>query len=74
MNTITVSPAFGRDYKKRLDAIAAWQEGKDFQIQGFGHYSGSYVSSRDAAQLKADGYDTVQIRYKDLRFMAFVDL
>ena len=30
MATLTVSPAYGRDYTKRADALQAWEEGKDF--------------------------------------------
>lgn len=74
MSTLTVSPAYGRDYTKRADALAAWQEGKDFRIEGFGHYSGAYVSSRDASQLRADGYDSISIRFKRLTQQAFIDL
>lgn len=74
MATLIVSPAYGRDYTKRADALTDWQNGKDFRIEGFGHYAGAYVSSRDTGQLKADGYDTVKIRFKKMRDTAFVDL
>lgn len=74
MATLTVSPAYGRDYTKRADALQAWQDGKDFRIEGFGHYAGAYVSSRDAGQLRADGYDSISIRFKKLTQQAFIDL
>jgi hypothetical protein len=74
MTTLTVSPAYGRDYRKKGDAEADWTAGKDFRIEGFGHYAGAYVSSRDMVQLKADGYDSVSIRYSRFTRQTFVKL
>ena len=34
---ITVTPAYGRDYKSAKSARADWTAGKDFIIQQFGH-------------------------------------
>jgi hypothetical protein len=74
MATLTVSPAYGRDYTDSTDAVTAWLKGADFRIEGFGQYSGKYTSKRDIGQLRADGYHTVKIRYKRLTNTAYVDL
>lgn len=42
MRYITVTPAYGRDYKSSRDALADWHAGKDFEIQDY-QYSG-YVN------------------------------
>ena len=40
---VEVSPAYGADYSKKADAIAAWNSGKDFRENS----SGRYCSVRD---------------------------
>jgi len=69
MSHLTVSPAYGRDYKGKVAAVADWTNGKDFSIGGGG---GPYVGISQAEALKADGYTMVRIRYKKLR--SFVDV
>jgi hypothetical protein len=45
---ITVTPAYGRDYKTAKAAKADWKAGKDFIINAFGHpYDGKPISIRD---------------------------
>ena len=38
MHYVTVTPAYGRDYKSKREAKEAWLEGKDFQVQPSGQY------------------------------------
>lgn len=47
---ITISPAYGRDYKKQADVIADFKAGKDFVMESMNTgYAGSYCSVRDFA-------------------------
>lgn len=57
---LTVTPAYGRDYKTAKDAKAAWQAGKDFQIATYGPDDGRYCNKADMAD------EAVMIRYKRL--------
>lgn len=48
MKAITVTPAFGKDYKSAADAKAAWTKGTDFFLETIdGSPAGTYCSSRD---------------------------
>lgn len=65
MPYLTVSPAMGRDYKSKKEAVADWESGKDFVNEsGAG---GRYVSVREVPK-----GTTVNIRYKALREIAVV--
>ena len=45
---VTVSPAYSRDYKSRLEAVTAFKEGKDFICEAEdGRPVGKYCSIRD---------------------------
>ena len=44
MDSVTVIPAYGRDYKSAAAALADWQAGKDFRIA----LTGQYCSIRDS--------------------------
>lgn len=60
--TITLVPAYGRDYTSKKAALADFNAGKDFQIADMSSpWDGKYASIRDLS-----GY-TVNIRYKQLR-------
>lgn len=60
---ITLVPAYGADYKSGKAVQEAWDAGKDFQIQSFGHKDdGRYINKQDAE--KEGG--TFNIRYKKL--------
>ena len=65
MNGITVSGAYGRDYKSKRAALEDWHAGKDFAIRGM---SSGYVSRSEA---EADGL-TVSIRYNNDRSVVIV--
>jgi len=58
---LTVTPAYGRDYRTKAEIIAAWAAEVDFLVAG--RHSGTYVNLRDA-----DRYNlTVWGRYNSLR-------
>lgn len=44
---MTVSGAYGRDYRSAKAALADWEAGKDFVIRDMMH-AGSYVNRADA--------------------------
>lgn len=48
---MTVTGAYGRDYKNSKDALADWEAGKDFQIASVGRWMGSYISNRDGMEV-----------------------
>lgn len=52
-------PAYGRQYKTREQALAAWQSGKDFQIDG-----GPYCSIRDVELMRQE-YSNIYILYNN---------
>ena len=56
---VEVTPAYGRDYTRKADAITDWKEGKDFVMAA----TQQYCSIRDAQR---EGW-TVIIRYGNLR-------
>ena len=55
---ITVTTAYGRDYKNKADALADWDAGKDFQETSSGQYT-------DKAYCESQGYKVI-IRYGKL--------
>lgn len=63
MKTLVVVPAYGRDYASKAEVQSAWDDGRDFLMEGV-MARGSYVSSRDVAILKEEGWTHVNVRYK----------
>lgn len=63
MDTIEVSPSYGRDYKSAAEVKAAWEAGKDFTIETFGSDMGRQINKQDAERSRID---TVMIRYARL--------
>ena len=61
---MTVTPAYGRDYKSGKDAKAAWNSGKDLIVQDItSRYDGKPINKQDA-----DGAGIkIMIRYNSLR-------
>lgn len=58
---ITVSPAYGRDYKSIAEVKKAWAEGKDFVIETVMHPDcGRYINRSDAEGL------SINVRYAKL--------
>lgn len=70
MKYVTVTPAYGRDYKSGKEAKEAWLAGKDFVYQAppFDPDSGRYCSVRDFDAKTT----TVNIRYKRMQQVAVV--
>jgi hypothetical protein len=65
---ITLSPAYGRDYKSKKAVELDFNMGKDFIIETFGHpYCGKPCSITD---LHGEGITYVNIRYDRLRKVA----
>ena len=62
MQRLTVSPAYGRDYKSAKAALADWADDKDFVIESVGRDQGRFINRADAEQYGA----TVNIRYAKL--------
>ena len=60
-NWITISPAYGRDYKSAKAARSDFDAGKDFKMESIAHGSG-YCSKADFEK----GLN-VQIRYDNLK-------
>lgn len=58
---MTLTPAYGRDYKSQKDVKAAWDAGKDFVVNTFGPDNGRYINKEDAERF-AKG-QTLNIRY-----------
>ena len=69
MDSITVSPAYGRDYKSAKDAKADWEAGKDFEMQSM--FASGYINKADALK---NGIKSVTIRYKRMAFATVVKL
>jgi hypothetical protein len=61
---MTLTPAYGRDYKSGKAAKEDFLAGKDFVVADLVHrYSGGYCNFED---LRKDGETSVNIRYKKL--------
>lgn len=59
MSHLTLSPAYGRDYKSAKEVKADWESGKDFDVQSM--FASGYINKADAL---AQGIKSVNIRYK----------
>lgn len=57
-------PAYGRDYNTKQEVYAAWNAGKDFQLQP----SGRYISRRELPP-----GDYLEIRYSRLTKLVVVN-
>lgn len=66
-NTLTLVPAYGRDYKSKAVLLADWLAGKDFRIVGIFAGNGTYTSIRDTEILLNTDYTNIQFRYKKLQ-------
>lgn len=69
---ITLTPAFGRDYKSKAAVLADFNENKLFRIADLHHPHSGRTASR--SDLLASGVHTVNIRYKQLTRIAVVEL
>lgn len=67
---ITVTPAYGRDYTSKSQAIADWEAGKDFILQDItSPWDGKPINKEDAVRA---GFNEVKIRFKRMRQFAVV--
>jgi len=66
MPSVTVSGAYGRDYKSPKDALKDWKDGKDFYCHAIDGMPSrySYCSCRDF-----ESTDEIHIRYDRLERM-----
>jgi hypothetical protein len=62
--SLTVSPAYGRDYKSKKAVLVDWNDNKDFTIQDM--YKAGMVNKQQVIKLKEDGYTHIHIHYKQL--------
>jgi hypothetical protein len=65
LHTLTVVPAYGRDYKSKQAAIDAWNDGHDFLIATYGMPS-RYTSKYD------DWKSDIRIRYHKAQRVALI--
>lgn len=64
---IVLSPAYGRDYNSKAAVLAAWNNFKDFIIEGFGDDAGRLTNKEDLAS------QTVNIRYNRLTKIVVIE-
>lgn len=65
MRSITLSPAYGRDYKSKAALLADWEAGKDFVLHSI--WEAGYCSVRDGEALAEQGIDSISFRYGGMR-------
>jgi hypothetical protein len=62
---MTITPAYGRDYKSAAAVKKDWKEGKDFMVADiFGGQAGRYINRNDAEAGMIVG---IMARYDTLR-------
>lgn len=61
MNTITLTPRYGRDYKSRAEVEQAFNENKDFTVSDMSSQWDGLAANRP--DLLAAGIKTARIRY-----------
>lgn len=66
---LTLTPAYGRDYRSRAAVLEAWQAGSDFVIASFGPDSGRYVNREDLVGKPT----TLNIYYGKLRKVTVIE-
>lgn len=67
-NWLTLSPAYGRDYKSKAEVEADFRSGKDFKMETLGQ-GGTYCSIRDFAK-----GTKVMVRYAKMRSVHQIDV
>ena len=72
MRTLTIGPAYGRDYPSKAKALADWDANKDFIIHDL-FYNG-YVSKLEKARLIQDGITALVLRYNMLTKVVVIKL
>ena len=69
-HTLTVSAAYGRDFKSKKEILNYWNSNRDFQNLGVNCY-GSKINKQDAKRFKV-GY--LNVRYNNLMKIAVIDV
>jgi len=72
MRSITISPAYGRDYTSKAKALADWDANKDFVIQDI-RLSG-YVSKSQVPDLIRDDISKIMLRYNKMHMVVLLKL
>lgn len=72
MNTIILSPAYGRDYKNKAAAIADFEAGRDFLVESIGPFTGRYATKQDI--VKVGRFTHAELRYRRLTQLALVKI
>ena len=70
--TITIGPAFGRDYTSKAKALADWDANKDFVIHDL--FTSGYVSKSQTPDLLRNGITAIQLRYNNMRAVVILKL
>lgn len=71
--SISLIPAYGRDYKSKRAVLKDWTNGLDFRIQDY-RLGDRYCSVRDLPELQSEGVTHLNFRYKSLTEVAVVKL
>ena len=72
MNTITLMPAYGRDYHSRAKVLEDWEANKDFIIADITHkYCGKPVNKEQLMETEPNV--SVRIRYHGQQRIALVE-
>lgn len=77
MNTLILTPAYGRDYESKEAAIKDWNLDKDFVIANFSMGSrkinkSDFINFRDSKELK--GVTNINFRYSKLTKVAVLNV
>jgi len=71
MESLTLTPAYGRDYKNAKDVKTDFNSNKDFIVADFfNQYDGKPANKQDLT----GAYDQVMIRYKKLTQITLIKL
>lgn len=70
--TITIGPAFGRDYTSKAKALADWDANLDFMIHDMRH--SGYISKSSAPYLEWMGVTAIHLRYNNMRMVVVLKL
>ena len=68
-HTLTVSAAYGRDFKSKKEILNYWNSNRDFQNLGI--QQTGYINKQDAKKYKV-GF--LNVRYKNLMNIAVIDV
>jgi len=73
METLTLTPAYNRDYQTVEQVLDHWKQAKDFTIQDVScPFNGKYINSQDADNFKELKNTTFRIRFNKLADIVFI--